>query len=89
MTDTPIFIFSSGRCGSTLMQRILNSYTDITVWGEHNGFLLDIAEAFFMLLDKRNDRYPKVLKPNDFQLNSMEVSVITINDGLIVNVFDG
>ncbi len=38
--NSPIFIFASGqRCGSTLLQRLLNSHKDIMIWGEHLGVL--------------------------------------------------
>jgi hypothetical protein len=55
MKKPPIFILSSGRSGSTLLQRILNSYPDITVWGEHGGFLKETAAAFFRLLENRGN----------------------------------
>src|SRR5262249_17333128 len=51
----PIFVLSSGRSGSTLVQRILNSYPDITIWGEHGGFLKETAEAFFRILENRGN----------------------------------
>jgi hypothetical protein len=42
----PIFIFASGnRCGSTLLQRLLNSNQDILIWGEQHGCLRDILPA--------------------------------------------
>ncbi len=47
----PVFILSTGRTGSTLVQRILNSYPDVTIWGEHKGFLSSVAEAYFSLLE--------------------------------------
>jgi hypothetical protein len=54
----PIFVLSSGRSGSTLVQRILNSYPDITIWGEHRGFLRSVAEAYFSILEHPgNARY--------------------------------
>jgi hypothetical protein len=38
--DDPIFILASGqRCGSTLLQRLLNSNPRILIWGEHEGAL--------------------------------------------------
>jgi sulfotransferase family protein len=47
----PVFILSSGRSGSTLVQRIFNSYDDVFVWGEHGGFLKEVADAYFKLLE--------------------------------------
>jgi hypothetical protein len=52
----PIFILSSGRSGSTLLQRILNTYEDINIWGEHGGFLKDTAAAFFRLLENKGNK---------------------------------
>jgi hypothetical protein len=55
MMKPPIFILSSGRSGSTLIQRVLNSYPDITIWGEHGGFLKHTADAFFRILENRGN----------------------------------
>lgn len=35
-----------GRSGSTLLQRVLNTHADITVWGEHGGALSGLAETW-------------------------------------------
>lgn len=43
----PIFILGFPRSGTTLLQRILNSYEDVLIWGEHVGFLRDVASAYF------------------------------------------
>jgi hypothetical protein len=54
----PVFVLSTGRCGSTLVQRILNSYPDVTIWGEHAGFLRSAADQYFSLLERPgSDRY--------------------------------
>ncbi|MEP4079128.1 sulfotransferase family protein [Haloferula sp.] len=38
--DAPIFLLGSGqRCGSTLLQRLLNSCEGVLLWGEHHGVL--------------------------------------------------
>jgi len=42
----PIFIASMGRSGSTLLQRVLNVHPDITIWGEHGGFLSGILTSY-------------------------------------------
>jgi hypothetical protein len=52
----PIFILGAGRSGTTLIQRLLNSYDDIMIWGEHGGFLKDTAASFFSLLEDRGSR---------------------------------
>jgi len=54
----PIFLLGSGRCGSTLLQKILNSIDNVTIYGEHGGFLRQIAEAYFLNLeDKKIEKY--------------------------------
>jgi hypothetical protein len=51
-----LFILSSGRSGSTLLQRVLNTYDDVTIWGEHAGFLAPTAEAYFRLIENPGSR---------------------------------
>lgn len=54
----PIFLLGTGRCGSTLLQKILNSVDDVMIYGEHGGFLRQIAEAYFLNLeDKKIEKY--------------------------------
>lgn len=63
-TERPIFVFASGqRCGSTLLQRFLNSNPNILIWGEHNGYLRIVAEGFRDLLNWSfsNDHQRKTL----------------------------
>jgi hypothetical protein len=43
----PLFLFGFWRSGTTLLQRLLNSYEDVLIWGEHVGFLRDLANAYF------------------------------------------
>jgi hypothetical protein len=41
----PIAIFASGhRCGSTLVQRLLNSHPEVRIWGEHWGLVNGLLE---------------------------------------------
>jgi hypothetical protein len=42
---SPIFIFGTGRCGSTHLQRVITLCTQCWVWGEHEGFLEPLLEA--------------------------------------------
>jgi Sulfotransferase family len=53
--DRPVFIAGSGRCGSTLLQSILNTNPDFLIWGEHNGFLRQIAAAYYQA---KHPRFP-------------------------------
>ena len=45
--DRPVVLLGSGRCGSTLLQAVLNSNPEFLIWGEHNGILRQIAAAYF------------------------------------------
>jgi len=45
--EWPVIILGSGRCGSTLLQSVLNANPKFLIWGEHNGFLRHIADAYY------------------------------------------
>jgi hypothetical protein len=45
--QSPIFLLGTHRSGTTLLQRIINSSEDTVIWGEHGGFLSQVAEAYF------------------------------------------
>jgi hypothetical protein len=49
----PIFLLGTGRCGSTLLQKILNSVDNVMIYGEHGGFLKDVARAYFLNLEDK------------------------------------
>jgi hypothetical protein len=42
----PVFIFGTGRCGSTHLQRLISLRTDTWIWGEHDGFLNGFLRSF-------------------------------------------
>jgi len=44
-----LFIIGSGRSGTTLVQRLFNTFPNVLVWGEHAGFLKEISDAYFNL----------------------------------------
>ena len=48
---TPLLLLGSSRSGTTLFQRILNSYDDVIIWGEHSGFLRQLSDSYFHLKD--------------------------------------
>lgn len=51
-SDEPVFVLASGqRCGSTLLQRLLNSCEGTLVWGEHQGVLNRFVELHEELID--------------------------------------
>lgn len=43
----PAFILGCGRSGTTLVQRILNSHGDFTIWGETGRFMGELADSYF------------------------------------------
>jgi hypothetical protein len=47
----PLLLLGSSRSGTTLFQRILNSYDDVIIWGEHSGFLKQLSDSYFQLHD--------------------------------------
>lgn len=58
----PVFVFGTGRCGSTHMQRVITLSTSCWVWGEHEGFLQPLLELVRLythseLLDATAFRY--------------------------------
>ena len=54
----PIFLLGTGRCGSTLLQKILNSVENAMIYGEHGGFLKQVAAAYFLNFeDKMIEKY--------------------------------
>lgn len=44
--ERPVVILSSGRSGSTLFQKLLNTHPELTIFGEHAGFLNGLAAAW-------------------------------------------
>lgn len=50
MTLPPILLLGPGRCGSTLLQRILNTSDRMSIWGEHAGFIRGFASAWAGLM---------------------------------------
>jgi len=47
MKHHQLFLLGSGRSGTTLIQRIFNSFDDVILWGEHSGFLDELASVYF------------------------------------------
>jgi hypothetical protein len=48
--SSPIVILGPGRCGSTLIQRIINTSDEVIIWGEHDGFLKGLADSYFTVI---------------------------------------
>ncbi len=43
--ERPVFVVSTGRSGSTLLQRVLNVHPDLTIWGEHAGMISGLVKS--------------------------------------------
>ena len=43
-----------GRSGSTLLQRLLNVHPELTIWGEHGGFLKGLLDSYAVTLHEAN-----------------------------------
>ena len=50
--EQPIFIFGQARSGSTLVQRLINSYEDVIIYGEHLGLLTEIALSYHQFVKR-------------------------------------
>lgn len=51
-SHAPVFLLASGqRCGSTLVQRLLNSHPDVLIWGEQHGYLNGFLREYRALLE--------------------------------------
>lgn len=44
--DCPITVLSTGRAGSTLLQKLLNTHPSLLIWGEHAGILNQLMIAW-------------------------------------------
>jgi Sulfotransferase family len=47
----PVFLFGTGRCGSTHLQRLITLNSDVWVWGEHDGFLEPLLKGLSVYED--------------------------------------
>jgi len=44
--DRPVIVLSTGRAGSTLLQKLLNTHPALVIWGEHAGILNQLMGAW-------------------------------------------
>ena len=51
MSKQQLFLFGTGRSGTTLIQRVINTFPNTMIWGEHAGFLKQLSELYFFLKD--------------------------------------
>lgn len=62
--SNPVFALSTGRTGSTLVQRVLNCHPDLVVWGEHFGFLNSFGSAHGQMCKPDQQLFPKTIAEN-------------------------
>ena len=51
MNKRQLFIIGTGRSGTTLIQRVINTFPGTMIWGEHAGFLKQLSELYYFLND--------------------------------------
>lgn len=54
----PVFVISTGRTGSTLVQRLLNCHRELVIWGEHCGFLNGLTETYQLVVESQQKFIP-------------------------------
>ncbi|MEP5766280.1 MAG: sulfotransferase [Halieaceae bacterium] len=83
---SPIFMFGSGRCGSTLLQRALNAHPEVVMYGEHEGFLAPISHSYYKLTETRDIQrwvYGEQAIPAEAlhgQISDMEADICWVNN---------
>jgi hypothetical protein len=53
----PVFVFTCGRTGSTLLIRMLNCLPDTIMWGEHNGSLKPLLNSYSRVRDVAGNQF--------------------------------
>jgi len=51
MNKKQLFVIGTGRSGTTLIQRVINTFPNTIIWGEHAGFLRQLSELYYFLKD--------------------------------------
>lgn len=64
VSTSPVFVLSSGRSGSTLVQRLLNCHRGIVLWGEHFGFLASPLAALAQMHGPAQRQFPRTAGGN-------------------------
>ncbi|OAQ19869.1 sulfotransferase [Thermosulfurimonas dismutans] len=62
--DRPVFLITTGRTGSTFLQRLLNCHKNLVIWGEHFGFLNSLAAAYVAMKSPNQNLYPRTPEEN-------------------------
>jgi LPS sulfotransferase NodH len=73
----PVFVFTTGRSGSTLLLRYINCFAGLVVWGEHGSFLSPIARAMKQMRSPRQLAFIDAARPLVTQMLAAEPIVKT------------
>jgi hypothetical protein len=57
-SDSPVFLLTLHRSGGTALARLLNCHPDLCIWGEHGGFINQLAE-----IDQTMARFGPLQRP--------------------------
>ncbi len=52
--ESPLFMYGMARSGTTLLQRILNAHSDITIWGENRDIMHHLTKIYYTLYEEQN-----------------------------------
>ncbi|MFN3216054.1 MAG: sulfotransferase family protein [Acidimicrobiales bacterium] len=75
--SSPIVVASVTRCGSTLLQRLLSTHEDLTIWGEHFGLL-----SHLRAMHDRAARSSEQLERGHLQADALVRGPMTLPDDL-------
>jgi hypothetical protein len=64
MHDAPVFLITTGRTGSTLLQRLLKCHPDLVMWGEHHGLFAALAGPYMQMAVGESSLYPLTAQGN-------------------------
>jgi len=80
MNKQQLFLIGTGRSGTTLIQRVINTFPETMIWGEHAGFLQQLSELYYFLKENpslREFSYKNsVPEENKYELSSYNDSKV-------------
>lgn len=63
MNNEPIFVFGMARSGTTLLQRVLNSFNNVYICGEHNGAVEPLIHSYNLMKKPQRPHVDKFDNP--------------------------
>lgn len=83
----PVFILGAGRCGSTLIQRIINSSEFALIFGEHGGILKFVANMHHHYMNDAGMKVNLFDRVADFR-STVQSRIHPMTDSAWLNTFD-